>query len=263
MEMVPERRHPVDSYMGYVVFKNGLPVAYAGSWILFDSGRIGLNVFPDYRGGETRYIFEQVLQLHVNVYHLKRFSVDPYQVGKDNSDGIYSGAFWVYYHAGFRPIVNKQRGLAATEDAKIKATKKYRSPAGTLKILAESRLQLIINANAFRFDATDMSRAFAGIIKNKYDGDRMRATKEAALKLARILQIKNYRAANMYYVLQNWAIFLLCKQKELAHNPSLKKTLKTLFTLKATGSEAAYIKVLQRAVDLRKLLEELIKTYAI
>jgi hypothetical protein len=60
--MVPERRHPIDSYMGYIVFKNGLPVAYAGSWILFDSGRIGLNVFPSYRGGESQYIFEQVLK---------------------------------------------------------------------------------------------------------------------------------------------------------------------------------------------------------
>ncbi len=263
MEMVPERRHPVDSYLGYMVFKNGLPVAYAGSWILFDSGRIGLNVFPGYRGGETRYIFEQVLQLHANVYRLKRFSVDPYQVGKDNPDGIHSGAFWVYYHAGFRPIDKKQYELAATEDARIKAEKNYRSPAGTLKTLAESRLELIINNKAFRFDATDMSRAFAGIIKKKYDGDRVPAAKDAAIKLARILQIKNYSDANMYYVLQNWAVFLLCKQKELAQDPPLKKTLKTLFTLKATGSEEAYIKALQKAVDLRKLLEELIKMYAI
>jgi hypothetical protein len=75
--MVPERRHPIDSYIGYIVFKNGLPVAYAGSWILFDSGRIGLNVFPSYRGGESQYIFEQVLKLHQKVYRLRRFSVDP------------------------------------------------------------------------------------------------------------------------------------------------------------------------------------------
>jgi hypothetical protein len=71
MEMIPERRHPIDSYMGYTVFKNGLPVAYAGSWLLFDSGRIGLNVFPAYRGGESQYIFQQVLQLHAMVYRLK------------------------------------------------------------------------------------------------------------------------------------------------------------------------------------------------
>jgi hypothetical protein len=157
MEMVPERRHPIDSYMGYTVFKNGLPVAYAGSWILFNSGRIGLNVFPDYRGGETRFIFEQVLQLHAKVYHLKRFTVDPYQIGKDNSDGIYSGAFWVYYHAGFRPLEEIQKQLAETEAAKIQTDKKYRSPKAVLKTLANSRLELILQKNAVRFDATDMS----------------------------------------------------------------------------------------------------------
>lgn len=115
MGIVPERRHPIDSYMGYTVFKNGLPVAYAGSWILFDSCRIGLNVFPAYRGGESQYIFEQVLGLHRMVYKVNRFSVDPYQVGKENSDGIRSGAFWVYYHSGFRPIREKQQKLAEAE----------------------------------------------------------------------------------------------------------------------------------------------------
>src|SRR6185436_10247402 len=75
MGMVPERQHPNESYIGYVAFKNGLPVAYAGSWILFDSARIGLNVFPSYRGGESQYIFERVMKLHCEVYHLKRFTV--------------------------------------------------------------------------------------------------------------------------------------------------------------------------------------------
>jgi hypothetical protein len=120
MEMTPERRHPIDSYMGYTVFKNGLPVAYAGSWLLFDSGRIGLNVFPSYRGGESQYIFQQVLQLHEQVYRLKRFTVDPYQIGNKNSDGINSGAFWVYYHAGFRPVLPEIFELAAAEEEKNK-----------------------------------------------------------------------------------------------------------------------------------------------
>src|SRR4030095_10754884 len=82
--MIPERRHPIDSYMGYLVFKNGLPVAYAASWILFDSGRIGLNVLPSYRGGESQYIFEQVLKLHSKVYRVRRFSVYHSQLVKDN-----------------------------------------------------------------------------------------------------------------------------------------------------------------------------------
>src|SRR6185295_5837250 len=97
--------------------------AYAGSWILFDSGRIGLNVFPAYRGGESQYIFEQVLKLHQRVYHLNRFSVDPYQIGKQNDEGIRSGAFWTYYRFGFRPIRADQKKLAEAEAQKINSVK--------------------------------------------------------------------------------------------------------------------------------------------
>jgi hypothetical protein len=262
MDMVPERRHPIDSYMGYTVFKNGLPVAYAGSWILFDSGRIGLNVFPHYRGGETRYIFAQVLELHAKVYNLKRFTVDPYQIGKDNSDGIRSGAFWVYYHAGFRPIERQQQELAATEASKIKAGNKYRSTPAVLKTLAESRLELILQKNAVRFDATDLSLAYAAIIAKKYNGNRQLAEKSAAKKLAGILQIKNYQEPNINFVLQNWAVFLLCKEKEIRQYRGLKRTLKTLFNLKASGSEEAYIITLQKARALQKLIEDLVKIYA-
>ena len=261
MEMVPERRHPIDSYMGYAVFKNGLPVAYAGSWILFNSGRIGLNVFPDYRGGETRYIFKQVLALHAKVYNLKRFTVDPYQLGKDNSDGIHSGAFWVYYHAGFRPIEKTQQEIALTEAARIKAGNKYRTAPAVLKMLAESRLELVLQKNAVRFDATDLSRVYAGIITQKYKGNRRLAEKGAAEKLAGILQIKNYQDDSMNFILRNWAVFLLCNEKEIRQNSSLKRTLKTLLRLKANGSEEAYIHALQKAGALQNLVSGLVKNY--
>ena len=262
MGMVPERRHPIDSYMGYMVFKNGLPVAYAATWILFNSGRIGLNVFYNYRGGESKYIFEQVLELHRKVYRLKRFTVDPYQIGKTNSDGIHSGAFWMYYHLGFRPIQKIQQELATAEDLKIKSNNTYRSPAPVLKTLSNSRLELVLQKNAVCFDATDMSRAYAGILTKKYNGNRMLAEKGAGKKLANILLIKNYREDNMKFILKNWAVLLLNNEKELRHNNALKKMLRELFILKAYGSEEEYIAGLQQAVELRKFIEPMLKKYA-
>ncbi|MGB3007103.1 MAG: hypothetical protein WBC06_11380, partial [Chitinophagaceae bacterium] len=259
MGMTPERRHPIDSYMGYTVFKNGLPVAYAGSWLLFDSGRIGLNVFPSYRGGESQYIFQQVLQLHARVYRLKRFTVDPYQIGNKNSDGIYSGAFWVYYHAGFRPLLKAQQELAATEAAKIISIPRYRSTTTILKKLADSKLELILKKNAVRFDANDLSLTYAAILKNQYNSNRLRTEKEKAKKLAAILQIKSYEEEKMKFVLQNWSILLLHNEAELRSNSSLKKTLKSLFMLKASGSEEAYIRLLQKAEVLRILVEQILK----
>ena len=259
MGMVPARRHPIDSYMGYVVFKNGLPVAYAGSWILFDSARIGLNIFPAYRGGESQYIFEQVLKLHRGVYNLKRFSTDPYQIGKDNSDGIHSGAFWIYYHAGFRPIRDEQKKIAAEEAKKIKTIPGYRTPTSVLKKLADSRLELIMQKNAVQFDATDLSRVYAGILKKQFNNKRKPAEELATKTLAAILKIKNYQEMNLQYVLKNWSILLLDQEKELQRNQELKKALKKIFELKANGSEEEYITGLQRAGALRKILEGIVK----
>jgi len=244
-----------------MVFKNGLPVAYAAIWILFNSGRIGLNVFYNYRGGESKYIFKQVLELHRKVYRLKRFTVDPYQVGKNNSDGIHSGAFWMYYHLGFRPIQKIQLELATAEDVKIKSNNAYRSPVPVLKTLANSRLELVLQKSAVSFDATDISRAYAGILTKKYNGNRLLAVKGAAIKLANILLVKNYHEDNMKFILKNWAVLLLSNEKELRYNNALKKMLKKLFVLKAGGSEEAYIAGLQQAVDLRKFIEPMLKKY--
>ena len=258
MGMVPERRHPIDSYMGYTVFKNGLPVAYAASWVFFDSARIGLNLFPAYRGGESKYIFEQVLKIHRSVYRLKRFSTDPYQIGKDNSDGIHSGAFWIYYSAGFRPIEEEQRKISAIEAKKIKSIKGYRTPENVLKKLAESRLELTLDKKAVQFDVTDLSRAYASILKDQYNNKRKQAEELALKKLAVILKIKNYREVNIQYVLRNWSILLLNNEKELRNNGGLKKILKKLFALKADGSEEDYIYGLQRSVALKKMMEKVL-----
>jgi hypothetical protein len=261
MGMMPERRHPVDSYLSYTIFKNGLPVGYGGCWILFNSGRIGFNIFPDYRGGESKYIFDQVLQLHRKLYGLKRFTADPYQVGKENSEGIQSGAFWIYYRAGFRPLQKQQQLLATAEDLKINADKNYRSPAPVLKTLANSRLQLVLQKSAVRFDATDLSLAYASILAKKFKGNRGLAERDSAKKLAIILQIKNYQEEKIKFILKNWALLLLSNEKELRINMPLKKALKKLFELKANGSEEEYITVMQRSVELRQFIEGILKEF--
>ncbi|XVJ67838.1 MAG: hypothetical protein HEQ40_17265 [Lacibacter sp.] len=259
MEMIPERRHPVDSYMGYTVFKNGLPVAYAGSWLLFDSGRIGLNIFPAYRGGESQYIFQQILEVHAQVYKLKRFTVDPYQIGGKNSDGIKSGAFWVYYHSGFRPMEKEQLQLANSEAKKIKTIKGYRSPAAVLKQLAKTKMELLLQKKSVQFDANDLSLAYTAILQKKFKNNRSKFEKDIAKQLASILKLTIADDPMLEFTLQNWALLLLQHIKALQQNPSLKKSLKELFLLKAKGSETAYHFLLQKNNMLREWMEELVK----
>ena len=258
MGMTPRLRHPIDSYMGYVVFKNGLPVAYAGSWILFDSGRIGLNIFPAYRGGESQYIFQQVLKLHAKVYNLKRFTVDPYQIGKDNSDGLKSGAFWTYYHAGFRPIQEEQKKIADSEALKIKSTKGYRTPTSVLAKLANSRMEILLDKSAVKFDATDLSRAYLNIVRTKYSGNRKLAEDSSFMKLVKLLQINGDDDEKMKFILKNWCVLLLTHQEALRTNSKLRATLKSLFECKANGNEDEYIAGLQRAKNVKFLVQQIL-----
>jgi hypothetical protein len=76
-----------------------------------------------------------------------------------------------------------------------------------------------------------------------------------------MLGIKNYQGENISFVLKNWGILLLAGEKELQSNAGLRRTVKELVNLKAGGSEELYISGLQKAVELRRFIEELIKKY--
>ncbi|MBL0309341.1 MAG: hypothetical protein IPP77_06625 [Bacteroidetes bacterium] len=256
--MAPARRHPIDNYMGYVAFKNGMPIAYAGSWLLFDSGRIGLNVFPAYRGGESQYLFGQILELHRQVYQLKRFSVDPYQIGKHNKDGIDSGAFWLYHSLGFEPIKSQQKMLAQEENAKRIAHPKYRSPAPVLKKLADSRMELLLEGKPAKFDATDLSIVYARLIKDQYNGDRKAADEQCFERLIKLLHLKKaYQDKNLAFVLKNWAVLLMANEKALRADKALQRSLRQMFEWKASGSEEDYLRMMRKEKVLRKWLEEM------
>ena len=81
----------------------------------------------------------------------------------------------------------------------------------------------------------------------------------AFIKLAEIIQLKNYHEEDLKFIVKNWCILLLTNEQELRHNSGLKKILKKLFELKAGGEEEDYISELQRATDLRNFLERIVK----
>jgi hypothetical protein len=69
---------------------------------------------------------------------VRAFSLDPYQIGYENEDGIESGAFWFYRKLGFRPAQRDVLQLALREEEKIRTRRGYRTPAATLRKLAAS-----------------------------------------------------------------------------------------------------------------------------
>ena len=189
-----ERRLPMECYVGYLAFKNGMPVAYGGGWIYDHRAKIGINIFPAYRGGESAYLFSQLIRLYAQYYNLNCFVAEPYQIGNNNNDGIRSGAFWFYYKLGFRPVQHHLQKLAKEEFHQISTNKNYRTSAVTLRKLAASNMQLIISedfkSNEY-FDLEEIIKLQLKTEARNYGGNKRKADEAAFNHLVKVLEIKN------------------------------------------------------------------------
>lgn len=190
--MKPGRRLPIESFFGYVAAKNRVPIAYGGGWVFFERCEIGVNLFEEFRGGESTYLFSQLLRVYHQHYRARLFTVDPFQFGADNEDAIQSGAFWFYYRLGFRPREPKLCALAEREAARIAERRDHRTTPALLRRLAGGHLQLRIDherdAKSARratapLELTDVGLAVTDWIARRFGGDR-EAAERAALALA-------------------------------------------------------------------------------
>jgi len=119
-----------------MIFKNGVPVGYFEGLSIFERMESGFNLYYTFREGETAWLYARVLRLLRQFLGVTVFSIDPYQVGHENEEGIESGAFWFYRKLGFRPVRPDLMKLALSEEHRIAADPRRRTSARTLRKLA-------------------------------------------------------------------------------------------------------------------------------
>jgi hypothetical protein len=135
-----EWRLPLRAYHAGMFFKNGVPIGYVEGLSLFERMEVGFNLYYTFREGESAWLYGRVLKLFRDRLHVTCYSVDPYQLGHENDEAIESGAFWFYRKLGFRSTSEKIARLIEREEERIKANAAYRTPAATLRRLAEAPL---------------------------------------------------------------------------------------------------------------------------
>jgi hypothetical protein len=136
----PTRRLPLRAYIAGYTLKNGVPINYIEAIGLCEWIEVGFNTFYTYRQGETAWIYAQALRCLQALTNAKCFSIYPYQIGQNNDEAIASGAFWFYRKLGFRPGRPDLQKLCEQEEKRIAANPNYRTPARTLKRLAEAHM---------------------------------------------------------------------------------------------------------------------------
>jgi hypothetical protein len=129
---------------GFLFLANGRPMGYGGFTPLFRQANTGVNIFPDFRGAEAAFVFQQYLRMIHTIAGCTRFIINPYQLGDGNDEALASGAYWFYYRLGFRSVGAAERRLADREFARLRADRRYRVPMPALRRLGAADVHLAL-----------------------------------------------------------------------------------------------------------------------
>jgi hypothetical protein len=187
--MTPTMRLPIESYMGFMMFKNGYPMSYGGAWLFGKRSLIGINIFEAFRGGESAFVFAQLLRTYKQAFGAEYFEVEPYQFGKNNPEGIRSGAFWFYYRFGFRPLNKQLNQLAEQEHQKINVQKGYRSSFDILKKFTKCNLGVYFGKGSEPLSPQHISHYITHCITTQFNGNRNTANSYSINLLKKQLKI--------------------------------------------------------------------------
>ncbi|MGE5106290.1 MAG: hypothetical protein ACM3H8_02005 [Sphingobacteriales bacterium] len=255
--MQQHRRLSIESYIGYMAFKNTIPVAYGGGWIFGERCKIGTNIYPPFRGGESAYIFAQVLRLYHHYFHIQRFIVKPYQFGKGNKEGLRSGAFWFYYKLGFRPV----NSVIAEAAAKEYDNRKHTS-AAMLKMFTKCNKELILQPLMPKdFDAALISRAITRHIIKRFKGSREEAINQSVKIIQQMLGIKNINrfSQKQQEHLQQFSLLISLLPQINQWKEKEKRQLLQLILSKTHHDERIYILQVQKH---KRLMNELYDSFS-
>jgi hypothetical protein len=189
----PVRRAPLAAIYGGLILRNGVPVGYLQADLVGRSAALSFNTFETFRGGESAYLFARMLAMLHHVFGATSFTLDPYQLGHGNDEGIASGAWWFYFKLGFAPRAADARRLAQAELARIARDSRHRSSEATLRALARRHLYFELDpARALPLPPiARIGLRAARLLEACAGADRSRALRECGREALRLCGLKS------------------------------------------------------------------------
>ena len=259
--MPPERRLAIDTHVGFLLFKNSMPMAYGGGWPFIGYCRVGIHILEPYRGGESALAFCQVLRVFYQRFAARRFRVEATQFGGGETEGLTSGAFWFYHHIGFRPMDEVLAKLAQVESERMAVDGDHRTTVGVLRRLAHSDLELVLpggDSPTARCDPAELSLAVTRWIGEYFRGDRAAAEQVAVERVSGALGVTRVEGWPEAERRSFWSLCpLMAMVPDLDRWPAADRR-KAIAIMRAKGmaNERAYFDLLRRH---RRLCEALVE----
>jgi hypothetical protein len=258
----PGRRLPLRAYHAAMIFKNGVPIGYFEGISLFERMESGFNLYYTFREGETAWLYARVLNIFRHLLGVTAFSIDPYQIGFENEEGIESGAFWFYRKLGFRPTNPDVTKRVLNEEKKIATRSDYRTTANTLRKLAAGPMIFELDESKAGdwdgFQVRNIGLAVQRHMAARYGGDAERFRGEAVKELNRILglDLRDWREAELS-TWSDFAVTLSLVEGLQRWGQDEKQVLVKIIRAKAASDESSYLKLMQKHARLRKAMIKL------
>jgi hypothetical protein len=252
-----EWRLPLRAYHAALIFKNGVPVGYFEGLSLFERMESGFNLYYQFRDGETAWLYARLLNIFRHLLGVTAFSLDPYQIGHENEEGIESGAFWFYRKLGFRPTGPDIRKLVVREEEKLARRSAYRTSAATLRKLAAGPMIFELDQEQSgdwdRFQVRNVGFAAQRqmAVTFKGEAERMRDISVRSLADALEIRTRSWRETELT-ALRDFAVLSTVIRDLGRWTRGEKQQLVQIIQAKAGRDEAKYLKLMQKHERLRK-----------
>jgi hypothetical protein len=250
-------RLPLRAYHAAMIFKNGVPVGYFEGLSLFERMESGFNLYYTFRDGETAWLYARTLNIFRHLLGVTAFSLDPYQIGHENEEGIESGAFWFYRKLGFRPTKPDIRKFVAREEEKLASRSTHRTSAGTLRKIAAGAMIFEMDQSRVgdwdRFQVRNIGLAVQRQMAAEFKGSAERIRDAATKRLADVLGIDTGSRRDAELIaLRDFAVVLGLVTDLGRWTAGEKRQLLQIVQAKAGRDEERYLKLMQRHERLRK-----------
>lgn len=249
-------RLPLRAYHSAFMTRNGVPIGYAEGISLFERMEIGFNIYYSFREGESAWLYAQCLRLYRQLLGVKAFSVDPYQIGFENEEGIQSGAFWFYRKMGFRPVRGDITKLVLEEEQRVTARPLYRTRPETLREMSVGHLLLEFPASTQsdwdRFHVRNLGLAVQRRMAKSFEGDAERMRSAAVQRVARALGVRTsqWKEAERQ-AFENLSLLLSLIPDLSGWTKDERGAVARIIRAKAGADESRYLRLMQQHPRLR------------
>jgi len=251
----PERRLLLPVVYGGLTLQNGVPIGYVQLDVLGRHAEVSFNQFETFRDSGAARVFARYIAAAHHVFGCDSFSIEPYQLGHDNDEGITSGAWWFYRRLGFRPGTSMARRIADREARRVRRRRSYRSSARTLRALARWHLFFSLDrGRQARLPRTNALLERAARALQRFPLPEAAARRDAvSIAAARWLGARRL-GAGPARILANWAGIILALRNTGRWSKRDRRQLLAIIVAKAGASEREYHRLFRMHDRLRHSL---------